>query len=126
MYQLDSTDVKILQILQTDGKIPLTRLSEQLGVPHATLRDRIRKLENAGVIEGYETVVNPAQVGFHISCFVEIVLDHQVETSRSAEALMDVPEVTELKHPLQGTETLVSIARARALLGFEPEYERTT
>jgi nucleoside-diphosphate-sugar epimerase len=35
------------------------------------------------------------------------------------------PEVTEFKHPLQGTETLVSIDRARALIGFEPEYQRT-
>jgi hypothetical protein len=35
------------------------------------------------------------------------------------------PEVTELKHPLEGTETLVSIDQARALIGFEPEYERT-
>jgi nucleoside-diphosphate-sugar epimerase len=36
------------------------------------------------------------------------------------------PEVTEYKHPLRGTETLVSIDRARALIGFEPEYLRTT
>jgi hypothetical protein len=36
------------------------------------------------------------------------------------------PEVTEYKRPLQGTETLVSIDRARALIGFEPEYERAT
>ena len=35
------------------------------------------------------------------------------------------PEVTEFKHPLEGTETLVSIDRARALIGFEPEYLRT-
>jgi nucleoside-diphosphate-sugar epimerase len=35
------------------------------------------------------------------------------------------PEVTEYKHPLQGTETLVSIDRARALIGFEPEYSRS-
>ncbi len=96
MYQLDDTDIRILQVLQTDGRIPLTRLSEQFDIPHGTLRDRIRKMENAGVIERYEAVVHPSKVGFLINCFATLVLDHQVETNRSLEALMSIEEVTEV------------------------------
>jgi DNA-binding Lrp family transcriptional regulator len=109
MYNLDSTDVKILQALQSDGRVPLTQLSDQLGIPHATLRDRIRKLENAGVIERYAAVINPAKVGFMVTCFVELTLDHQVETSRTLAALMNIEEVVTV-HLLTGaTDALVQI-----------------
>ena len=56
MYKLDDTDIRILRILQTDTKLPLTQLSEQLGIPHGTIRDRIRKMEDAGVIESLSLI----------------------------------------------------------------------
>ncbi len=109
MYNLDSTDIKILQALQSDGRVPLTQLSDQLGIPHATLRDRIRKLENAGVIERYAAVINPAKVGFMVTCSVELTLDHQVETGRTLAALMNIEEVVTV-HLLTGaTDALVQI-----------------
>jgi DNA-binding Lrp family transcriptional regulator len=109
MYNLDSSDIKILEALQTDGRVPLTQLSDQLGIPHATIRDRIRKLENAGVIERYAAVINPAKVGFLVTCFVELTLDHQIETSRTLAALMNIEEVVTV-HLLTGaTDALVQI-----------------
>jgi DNA-binding Lrp family transcriptional regulator len=95
--QLDATDVKILRTLQSEGRIPITQLSAQLGVPHATIRDRIRKLETEGVIEGYQAVINPAQVGLSITGFVQITLDHQLQTSlqQTIDTLMNIPEVSQ-------------------------------
>jgi DNA-binding Lrp family transcriptional regulator len=101
MYKLDDTDAKILQALQTNGRIPLTQLSTQLNVPHGTLRDRIRKMEKTGVIERYTAVINPAKVGCNINCYVELTLDHQVDTSKAIKALMKMEEVTEI-HTLTG------------------------
>ena len=101
MYKLDNLDVKLLVALQTDGRIPLTQLSAQLRVPHGTIRDRIRKLENAGVIERYTAVINPARAGYLINCFIEMTLDHQVEVSRAIDALMKIEEVREI-HLLTG------------------------
>lgn len=109
MYQLDDTDAKILEALQTDGRVALTQLSDQLGIPHATLRDRIRKLEQAGVIEGYTAIIDMARAGFTISCFVELVLDHQVETKLAIEALMNIEQVTELYLLTGETDVLVRI-----------------
>jgi Lrp/AsnC family transcriptional regulator for asnA, asnC and gidA len=109
MYQLDSLDARILQVLQTDGRIPMTKLSEQLNIPHGTLRDRIRKMEQAGVIERYTAVINPARMGYLIECFVELVLDHQVETSRAIEALRNIDEVTEIDILTGETDALVRI-----------------
>lgn len=97
MSQLDSTDVKILRMLQSEGRIPITQLSAHLDVPHATIRDRIRKLETEGVIEGYQAVINPAQVGLPITGFVQITLDHRLQTSlqQTIDTLMNIQEVSE-------------------------------
>jgi len=97
MYKLDNTDVKILHILQTDVKLPLTQLSEQLGIPHGTVRDRVRKMEEAGVIECYAAILNPAKLGFLMNCLVEVTLDQQVENSLAIEALLKIEEVTEIQ-----------------------------
>ena len=101
MYKPDNLDIKLLLALQADGRIPLTQLSAQLGVPHGTIRDRIRKLENAGVIERYTAVINPAKAGYLINCFIEMTLDHQVEVSQAIDALMKIEEVREI-HLLTG------------------------
>ncbi len=101
MYKPDNLDIKLLLALQADGRMPLTQLSAQLGVPHGTIRDRIRKLENAGVIERYTAVINPAKAGYLINCFIEMTLDHQVEVSRAIDALMKIEEVREI-HLLTG------------------------
>ena len=101
MYKLDDTDIKILHILQKDFRLPLTQLSEQLGIPHGTSRDRIRKMEEAGVIERYATILNPANLGFLLNCFVEVTLDQRVDNKRAIEALLEIEEVTEI-HTLTG------------------------
>lgn len=95
MTELDELDIRILEILQTDGRIALTRLSARLDVPHTTIRDRLKKLEDSGAIERYVAVLNPARVGLPISAFVMVTLDQRLETGPAVAALMDVPEVDE-------------------------------
>jgi Lrp/AsnC family transcriptional regulator for asnA, asnC and gidA len=101
MYKVDNIDIKILRVLQTDFRLPLTQLSEQLGIPHGTVRDRIRKMEEAGVIERYATIINPAKLGFLLNCFVEVTLDQMIENNSAIEALLKIEEVAEI-HTLTG------------------------
>ncbi len=95
MPELDSTDIRILRMLQTEGRMPLTKLSEFLNIPHTTVRDRIRRMEEAGVIDRYETVINLAKVGFYVLAFVMVTLDQRVDIAKAVEALMDMDEVSE-------------------------------
>jgi len=126
MYPLDGTDVKILQMLQADARLPLTQLSEQLGIPHSTVRDRIRKMEEAGIIEGYTVVINPSKAGFPIDCFVEVTLDHRVETNMSLKALAELNEVIEL-HILTGGIDILARICARDIEHLrEILYDRLT
>lgn len=97
MNQLDDTDIKILQVLQVEGRIPITQLSAQLDIPHATIRDRIRKLEQARIIEGYKAVINPENAGLLITCLVHIKIDQRLELDMqdTIETLMNTEEVSE-------------------------------
>ncbi|MBM3124843.1 MAG: Lrp/AsnC family transcriptional regulator [Chloroflexi bacterium] len=97
MDNLDNIDIKILHGLQADARLPLTQLSKQLGIPHGTVRDRIRKLEEAGVIEGYAAILNPAKLGYLLNCLVQVTLDQRVEISEAVEALLKIEEVTEIQ-----------------------------
>jgi DNA-binding Lrp family transcriptional regulator len=94
---MDEVDIKILRILQQEGRIPITQLSAQLEIPHATLRDRIRKMERAGVIDGYKAVIDPVKVGLLITGFVQITLDHRLQSSlqETITTLMSIEEVSE-------------------------------
>jgi Lrp/AsnC family transcriptional regulator for asnA, asnC and gidA len=95
MLELDSMDIRILRMLQSGGRMPLTKLSGRLSAPHTTIRDRLRRLEEAGVIDRYEAVIDPAKVGFPVSAFIMVTLDQRLETARAVEALMNVDEVSE-------------------------------
>lgn len=96
MHELDDLDLKILRILRTNGRMPVTKLSARLEIPHATARDRIRKMEDAGVIEGYQAVINPEKTGFMISGYVQLTLDQRVDIEPAIEALRQIEEVTEI------------------------------
>ena len=109
MYKLDDTDVKILRILQTNVRLPLTQLSQQLGIPHGTVRGRIRKMEDVGVIECYATILNPTKLGFLLNCLVQVTLDQQVENSHAIEALLKLEEVTEIQLLTGDVDALVRI-----------------
>ena len=97
MFNLDNTDIKILEILQSDVRMPLTQLSEQIGVPHGTIRDRLRKMEEAGVIEGYKVALSPVKLGFPLNCLVEVTLDQQVENDLVIQELLKIEEVIEIQ-----------------------------
>jgi len=60
---LKRNDRILLQILQRDCRVPLRHVAERLGVPKSTVHYRVRKLEEAGIIEGYYAKLNAAVLG---------------------------------------------------------------
>lgn len=69
---IDSTDRRIIEILQNNCKLSLSQVARDLNVPKATLHYRIRKLEKRGIIEGYHAKIDASKVGkdFHTITFV--------------------------------------------------------
>ena len=71
---LDRLDLKILDLLQRQGRMSMTELGEQIGLSTSPVSERVRRLERRGVITGYHARVNPQALGRSLLVFVEITL----------------------------------------------------
>ena len=79
---LDRIDVKILAALQRDGRLTIQKLAETIGLsPRATL-ERVRRLEAAGIIAGYQAVVELRQLSRPVNIFAEIILEKHANRGR--------------------------------------------
>ena len=94
---LDEIDRKILMVLQSDGRISLSDLSEKVNLSPSPCLRRIRRLESSGIISRYVAVLDQAKVGLPVSVFVSIKLESQrVEAlERFKRAIAKWPEVLE-------------------------------
>lgn len=114
---IDETDRRILRALRSNGRISNTQLAEQVGLSASPCWNRVRHLEQTGVIEGYTVLLNQKLLGLPEIVMIEVTLDrHDDETfARFGEALAQMPEVMEaylltgeydylIKVAVQGTE----------------------
>ena len=98
--ELDTIDRAIISHLQRDGRMRIAQLAQQVGLTATPLRQRIDKLERAGVIRGYHADIDARAVGCGAMAFVQVTLkDHTAERNRAFVACMsEVPEVLEVHH----------------------------
>ena len=72
---IDEIDLQILEILQKKARIPNAEVARQVGMAPSAVLERIRKLEERGIIEGYEVRLNPGPFGRGLAAFMFIVAD---------------------------------------------------
>lgn len=75
--ELDQIDLKILRELQREGRITNVELSVRVGISAPPCLRRVRKLEEAGIIEGYRAMLNAAALGYDLVAFCMVGLHHQ-------------------------------------------------
>lgn len=75
MHVLDEIDIKLLEILQKNGRTRRNDLAEQVGLSLPSVSERLRKLEENGVITGYFAKVDPKRVGKDITAFIIVSVD---------------------------------------------------
>ena len=112
--ELDRIDRKLLDILQREARIPMTELSERIGLSTSPCTERVRRLERAGVITGYHAHLHPAAVGRTLLVFVEIKLSAKSGEIFDAmrNKLLHMPEVLEC-HLVSGGFDYLLKARLR-------------
>lgn len=95
--KLDEMDRRILRTLQDNGRIQNTELAQAVGLSPSPCLRRVRLLEEAGVIERYVAVVDPARVGFAQTLFTRVWLTAQDADTieRFIEAMKRLPQVME-------------------------------
>ena len=92
---LDRIDIKILAALQRDGRMTNQKLAEVVALsPRASL-ERVRRLEAAGIIGGYQAVIELRALTRPVNVFVEIVLEKQANRGRFEKRLAAIDEVVE-------------------------------
>ena len=72
---LDELDIMILKTLQQNGRTKRNELAEQIGLSVPSVSERLRKLEENKIIEGYYTKVNKQAFGLDIQAFILVVMD---------------------------------------------------
>ena len=118
---LDSTDRRMLAILQDEGRISNAALAERLHLSPSPCLRRMRALEQEGVIAGYRAVLDRQRLGLGLTVFVELKVDsHSDETAAAiAKALGAAPEVV-AAHVVSGSSDIL----LEAVVPDLPSYER--
>jgi len=95
---LDAKDRKILDLVQRDGKLPQAEIGKRVGLSTAAVNERLKKLENAGVIRRYAAVVDPHAVGASVTAFVEVFIEHPRHEPVFIAKVRAMDEVQEIHH----------------------------
>ena len=96
----DAVDLKILSILQHDGRHHLAEIGKEVELSPPSVMERIKKLEARGVIKGYHAVLDAKRLGRDITAYIGVSVGHQKDIEGFATDMIRRPEVLECHHVL--------------------------
>lgn len=107
---IDGIDAQILNILQSDARVTNVEMARQVNLAPSAVLERVRKLEERGVIRGYRTDIDPRAVEFGLTVFVAV---RTSECGGPAEKLLEqIPEVLEI-HDVAGEDSYLLKVRTK-------------
>jgi Lrp/AsnC family leucine-responsive transcriptional regulator len=95
---LDTVDLQILNLMQSNARITNVELARQLEMAPSAVLERVKKLEQKEVIRGYTTRIDPAAVQQKLLAFIFIKATDGMGSSETAKCLATIPEVQEVHH----------------------------
>ena len=95
---IDEIDWQILSILQENSRTSNAEIARQVGMAPSGIFDRVRKLEERGIISEYSARLNPKAVGLGLLAFIFVRSEEQVGSGETAALLAKIPEVQEVHH----------------------------
>lgn len=94
---MDDIDRKILRLLQENGRISFAEIGRQVGLSLPAAAERVRRLEDAGIIEGYQAILNPKKLGHPTTVFVQLTIpNHRYQPI--IKLMREMPEILEAHH----------------------------
>ena len=116
--ELDDIDMRIVAALQADAKMPLARIGQSVDLSAPSVMERVRKLEQAGVIRGYHADIDAKKIGLDITAFVGVSINFPKGIDRFETAVKPMPEVLECHH-VTGGPTLILKVKVRNTAALE-------
>ena len=92
-YQLDRIDQRILSFLVKNARMPFLEIARECGVSGAAIHQRVKKMENMGIITGSRLLVKPQALGLNVCAFVGVSLSETNRYNKVIKALKQIPEV---------------------------------
>lgn len=109
---LDETDRRILELLQSDARIANAAIARDVGLAPSAVFQRIRKLEDSGVIRGYHAHLDPNVLGQGLMAFIAVQTGEGARARETAGLLAGIPEVLEV-HRVVGEDCFFLKVRVR-------------
>ena len=91
---LDDIDRNIVMALQRDGRLSYAQLGREVGLSATATAERVKRLEESGVIKGYQAVIDGAKVGYPMTALIRLTLTGE-QCMRVGELLEGIPNVIE-------------------------------
>jgi Lrp/AsnC family leucine-responsive transcriptional regulator len=104
--ELDAIDLQILDSLQEQGRIPLVKLGEQVGLSSPSVIERVKKLEDRGIITGYHASVDARVLGKDVTAFIGVSIAHPKTIGLFEQTVALLDDVLECHH-VTGEHTLL-------------------
>ncbi len=101
MHQLDSIDLQIVELLQENSRIKVSELAEQVNLTFPAVSDRIKKLEEKGLIKRYTTQVDFKMAGYDVTAFIFVFMESSKYYHSFTQKAMHEPEILEC-HSITG------------------------
>ncbi|MDE2996823.1 MAG: Lrp/AsnC family transcriptional regulator [Bacteroidota bacterium] len=118
MGRIDQIDARILELLQERGRIKRNEIADDVGLSLPSVSERMRKLAQRGVIDGYHAVVNSRRVGFDILAFIRVMVDGSRHYDTFVERACQLEEVQEV-HSITGDGSHILRVLIRNTSGLE-------
>ncbi|KRE52688.1 Lrp/AsnC family transcriptional regulator [Phycicoccus sp. Soil748] len=109
---MEDLDRRIVSLLRSDGRMSYTDLGKAMGLSTSAVHQRVRRLEERGVLKGYAAVVDYAELGLPLTAFISITPLDPAAPDDIPDRLRDVSEI-EACHSVAGEENYILKARVR-------------
>lgn len=123
-FSMDETDIHILSLLQPNSFLTNNELAKKIGLAPSAVLERVKKLEQKGIIDGYPTRIKPEALELKLLAFIFVKTSEGPAKDSVAKQLQKIPEVLELHHVAgedcyllkvrtKDTQSLVQLMRER-------------
>ncbi len=124
VVELDAIAWKILENLQQNARQPFAELGRKVGLSTPAVAERVRRLEEAGIITGYHAAVDVAKLGVPIRVLVRLTIPGgDLQVSRAVAAIKELPEISKC-HRITGAESFIIEADVVSIRHLEALIDR--
>ncbi|MCL6273946.1 Lrp/AsnC ligand binding domain-containing protein [Muricauda sp. 2012CJ35-5] len=107
--KIDGIDKKILRFLMEDARTPILEIARNIGISGAAIHQRLRKLEDSGLLSGSKFVINPKVLGYTTMAYIGIFLDKAMANPQAVKQLEKIPEVLECHYTTGNWSILIKV-----------------